>query len=476
MTRHAARTILLFGILALVAGLAQAGDAPALPPGLENESTEEAPALPPGLGEQEGPGLPPGLETEVVDNETTGDIHAGEPSKAAAKFPLHGFWENRAGVRLQDDPAQSKDSSIAETRLQLETEKVWDRVVFEFTGDIFLDGIAEEPDADLRRLRLTWTPVNTVDIRVGRQVLTWGTGDMLFINDMFPKDWQSFFIGRDVDYLKAPADSLRIGWFNKAVNVDFVYTPQFVHDRFITGERISFWDPMRQTHSGDANQVNADPPETWFEDDEYALRLYRSIGSAEIALYGYSGYWKSPAGQQMTPMRATFPKLRVYGASVRGPVAKGIANIELGYYDSYQDKSGTDPLVNNSEFRVLLGYERELATEFTCAMQYYLEHMNDHEAYMDSRYPQMPERDQDRHVLTFRLTKLLMNQNFIASLFTYYSPSDGDAYLRPGITYKASDHWTLNLGGNIFTGRADDTFFGQFENNTNAYAAARLAF
>ncbi|MFW6133509.1 MAG: hypothetical protein ACOC8F_06390, partial [Planctomycetota bacterium] len=75
-----------------------------------------------------------------------------------------------------------------------------------------------------------------------------------------------------------------------------------------------------------------------------------------------------------------------------------------------------------------------------------------------------------------RLTKKLMNQNLILSLFTFYSPSDSDAYLRPKVTYKISDHWTVEAGGNVLFGAHDHTLFGQLRRNTNVYAALRYAF
>ena len=61
-------------------------------------------------------------------------------------------------------------------------------------------------------------------------------------------------------------------------------------------------------------------------------------------------------------------------------------------------------------------------------------------------------------------------------MFTYYSPSDNDAYLRPHFLYKATDHLTLETGANIFFGEAPHTFFAQFENNTNIYTAIRYSF
>lgn len=438
-------------------------------------AAQEPPPLPPGLEQEDAPELPPGLG-EAATEAPVEKEEDGTGLRDRLPFPLHGYWDTRGALRTQNDPAQSHDTPMAETRLQLETERAWKRVLLEFTADVFLDAARERADADLRELRFTWSPLDSVDIRAGRQVLTWGTGDMLFINDLFPKDWQSFFIGRDVEYLKAPSDSIKVGWFNKAINLELVYTPQFEPDRYITGERISYWDPMAADFAGDADQVDANPPSAWFDDDEIALRLYRSIGTYELAFYAYSGFWKSPAGQRLIPMQAIFPKLRVYGASLRGKLGKGIANIEVGYYDSRQDPSGRDPFINNSEFRFLIGYEQELAKDFTGAIQYYLEHMMDYGAYMNTRIPLIPARDQDRHLVTLRLTKRLLNQNLTLSLFTYYSPSDGDAYLRPNATYKINDHWTADLGANIFAGESDTSFFGQFKNNTNLYAGIRYSF
>jgi hypothetical protein len=69
-----------------------------------------------------------------------------------------------------------------------------------------------------------------------------------------------------------------------------------------------------------------------------------------------------------------------------------------------------------------------------------------------------------------------MNQNLRCSFFTYFSTSDKDVYMRPNINYKASDNLALEAGANIFFGDYPDTFFGQFENNTNVYTAVRYSF
>lgn len=479
------RGVVWFSVLLfVVSGVCAFGEEPPLPEGLGDTQEESAePALPEGLGgEEDGgeePALPEGLGGGEQDEAAAETAEEEDKPGWRERIPLdlHGFWETRAGTRTQQDPAYSKWGSIGETRLQLETEKAWDKAIFEFTGDLYTDAVTEEVCGDLRQARLTLRVGERFDIRAGRQVLTWGTGDQLFINDTFPKDWQAFFIGRDTEYLKAPSDAVKAGFYSDAVNIEFVFTPQFAHDRFIRGERVSYYQPMFNTFWGDDHWVDYNAPNEWFEDDEFNLRIYKRIGGNEFALYGYSGYWKSPGGQRLVPfMQASFPKLNVYGASFRGMLGKGVFNAEVGYYDSRQDRDGGNLLINNSEFRVLLGYERELAKNFTAGAQWYLEHMMDYNEYMRTRLPWIPARDQDRHVFTLRLTKLAMNQNLTLSWFMYYSPTDGDAYMRPNVHYKITDAWAAEIGGNIFMGESDSSFFGQFKHNTNVYVGVRYGF
>jgi hypothetical protein len=69
-----------------------------------------------------------------------------------------------------------------------------------------------------------------------------------------------------------------------------------------------------------------------------------------------------------------------------------------------------------------------------------------------------------------------MNQNLIMSLFSYYSPSDQDVYLRANGRYKLTDSLSAEIGVNVFSGSSSHTFFGQFENNTNAFVGLRSSF
>ena len=387
---------------------------------------------------------------------------------------VHGFYETRSGYRLRKDKYE-KDMSIMEDRLQLDLSSYPDWGDLKVKGDVFGDLVTEDVDFDLREANIFVSPLDFMDLKVGRQILTWGTGDLIFINDMFPKDWQSFFIGRDNEYLKAPSDAAKVSLFGDWANLDIVYTPQFDPDRHINGSRLSYWNSNLERLAGEDAVIHTDKPNRWFKDSELAARLYKNINNYEFALYGYWGYWKSPGGQNIAMSQAIFPDLNVYGASIRGAIGKGIGNLEVGYYESADDLSGKNNLIDNSQMRYLVGYTQEIARDFTAGLQYYLEQMLDYSQYK-SNLTSGPARDRNRHLITLRLTKLLMNQNLRCSLFTFFSPSDKDVHMRPNINYKLNDNLALEIGGNIFFGDYPNTFFGQFRNNTNVYAALRYSF
>jgi len=458
---------------------------PPLPAGLAPEKKPEEPALPSGLDgtrtTSAEPPLPGGLEN--ADAETP----SAEARPPGLPLDLAGFWEVRYGRRLVDDDHE-RSTSIAETRVQLDVTRWFEdlpmRPALRLTLDLLCDQVESSQRirleegkgfADLRQASLGFSPLSWMDVKLGRQILTWGTGDLVFINDLFPKDWVSFFNGRDVEYLKAPSDAVKVSLFSDAVNLDFVYTPRFDADRFIRGERISYYSGSLGRIAGRDAIVDEVGSDDWCRDDEVAARLYRNVGAYELAAYFYDGYWKSPGGMNAAG-RAVFPRLRVTGVSARGTLLKGIVSAETGHYDSRDDPGGRDAMIRNSEFRFLLGYEREVAQDFTAAVQYYLEHMLNHGRYRRTLPAGSRPADRNRHVLALRLTKLLVGQDLTLSLFTYYSPSDQDAYLRPKVHYRFTDRWAGEVGGNVFLGEHAHTFFGQFQDNTNAYGGLRFSF
>jgi hypothetical protein len=388
---------------------------------------------------------------------------------------LAGFIELRNGWRLVNDPYE-KEASLAEARMLLDLARDFGAVSARFKGELGADLVDEEAITGIREASLAFSPLEKIDLKVGRQVITWGTGDLLFINDHFPKDWVSFFTGRDDEYLKAPSDAVKASFFSDLADLDLVYSPLAIGSVYIDGSRLSYWNGMLGRTAGRDAVLDDEERNSWFTDFELAGRLSRNFAGTELALYAYHGFWKTPEGFAPASGRLFYPRLNVWGASIRGNLLGGIGNLEAGWYDSKDDQDGGNPLIRNSELRFLAGFERELSRDFTGGVQYYLERILDHDRYLAALPTGSPAADENRHLLTIRLTRLLLGQNLRLSLFAYYSPSDRDFYLRPKAHYKLTDQWSVEAGANLFGGADDHTFFGQFDRSTNLYAGARYSF
>jgi len=399
------------------------------------------------------------------------------PCASVLALSLHGFVEGAGGFRLKDDPAQARDATMEEVRLQVELSQDGpaDSRLF-FKADLLGDGVEERWDADLREFYLDFSPAPVIDIRAGRQILTWGTGDLIFINDLFPKDFVSFFIGRSLEYLKVGSDAVKFSLYPGLFSLDLVAVPHFTPSVVPQGERLSFFNPFTNRIAVPDESLPIRKPAATPANTELALRLYRTFGSYEGALYGFRGFFHEPVGMDPANQTLFFPKLSVYGGSIRGPFLQGVANFEFGHYDSREDRPGTNPLIENASLRYLLGYERELWTNFFVRAQYYLVQMLKYGGFKASLPPGAPEMKEYRHLLFLRLTRLLRYQTVELSLVGFYSPSDEDGMANPQISYKITDGLSVASGANIFFGKKDFTLFGQLDKDDNLYLRLRASY
>lgn len=417
----------------------------------------------------------------------------GGGASQAQDVTLRGFVEGLWTGGLDDRNPTDRDYPAAETRLQLRVESYGDNAEVFAKADFVQDGFdSANYFWELREAYVKFRAPIDIDFKIGRQILTWGTGDLLFINDVFAKDYQSFFIGRQDEYLKAPQTALRAEWYTKAGSFSVVAIPDFEPNVLPTGDCLSFYNPMSGDIVGSSGYMMPVEPGNEFDNVEVAFRYAKGISSFNLAGYAYRGFYKDPRGVRMlspTDIQLYFPRLNVYGASLRGQIAGGILWMEGGYYDSREDHCGGEYFIENSSTKGFIGFERQVAADFTGNLQFQAEVMSSYGSYeksyndyvammelMNPDAPITPKADKVRTLVTSRWTKQLASQTVMISLFGFYSPSDEDAYIRFSTAYKYTDELSLVVGGNIFEGKNNYTMFGQFDHNDNLYAKVNYGF
>ncbi|HLF86182.1 MAG TPA: hypothetical protein VI584_03800, partial [Nitrospiria bacterium] len=93
-----------------------------------------------------------------------------------AQPTIHGFAQADYSAKISGG-----DLLVGDERLQLRFNEALKETSFFIRADIFHDSIEGTSSTDLREGFLDLR-TSRIDLRVGRQIMTWGIGDLIFIN------------------------------------------------------------------------------------------------------------------------------------------------------------------------------------------------------------------------------------------------------------------------------------------------------
>jgi hypothetical protein len=392
------------------------------------------------------------------------------PLAARAELALSGFLQQNTAFNTVAANPDGRHYKWLEERAQLKLDasgSAWRALL---KGDIAYDHLGREGESELREGYVDYAAGNW-DLRIGRQVITWGLGDLVFVNDVFPKDHEALFAGRPLEYLKRGVDALRLGVYPEFASFELVAAPSFRESRVPDSRRFHVFDPMPAV----SNRETVEP-----DDGEVGLRMYRDIAGYDAALYLYRGFQRTPSMRPdslTTPSRITLfhPELSVYGASISGRAGNGVMSLEGAYYDSRQDREGTDFAVPNSQTRLLAGYQFQPVEDLSLSFQYYAEYMHDYDAYRAALPAGFAVDRRWSHTVTARVTQLYLHQTLRFSAYASYNASNGDYFVNPELRYSFTDRIWGAIGANLFGGKAWGQF-GQLAQDDNVYLQVRYEF
>jgi hypothetical protein len=398
---------------------------------------------------------------------------------ARADVGLNGFVQANHSARVSGapHPLGGGDFLLGDERVQIQMEGFSDggEAAFSAKVDLYQDALKDESVVEVREAFVDLTS-DLAGLRLGRQIVTWGVGDLLFVNDLYPKDWLALFAGRPLEYLKVASDALKADAHLGSTSVEIVVAPYFQPDRYPTAERLVLPDPFPA-----GTQRREVPVERSFENVGLSAKASRYVGDWELAAYAARTRFRSPAMMPDDPanpteVRLAFPRLVAAGGSGTGGALGGIVSLEAAYYDSRDDSDGTDPFVENSQVKGLVGYNRSLWTDGTLGAQLLLERMLEFGAYRTGLPPGAPARDEVRQTGTIRFTQLFLHQTLTLNVFAFWGITETDGYVIPSLRYAFSDPLWGEIGANVFLAERDDTMFGAFDANDNIYVSMRYGF
>ncbi|MFZ2301040.1 MAG: hypothetical protein WAW10_04100 [Gallionella sp.] len=392
------------------------------------------------------------------------------PLAASAEVVLSGFMQQNTAFNTAGQNPDGRHYKWLEERAQIKLDATGDAWRLLVKGDLAYDHLGRQDESELREGYIDYVGGNW-DLRLGRQIITWGLGDLVFVNDFFPKDHEALFAGRPLEYLKRGVDAVKLGAYPEFASFELVLAPNFRESRISDANRFRLYDPMPAV----VNRETVKPGQ-----GDIGLRAYRDVAGYDAALYWYRGFQRTPS---MRPdnMAATtkityfYPRLSVYGASLSGRAGEGVLSLEAAYYDSHDDRAGNDFAVPNSQTRLLAGYQIQPAEDTSLGFQYYAEAMHDYGAYRVALPTNFPIDKRWSHTVTARLTQLFLHQTLRLSAYASYNASNGDHFVNPELRYSFTDKVWGAIGANFFGGKPWGSF-GQLSRDDNVYLQVRYEF
>lgn len=314
-------------------------------------------------------------------------------------------------------------------------------------------------------------------VRLGKQIVAWGRTDGINPTDnLTPRDY--------VVLLPFEEDQ-RFG--TRALNVDGFLGDDHTLSLFIT----PFFAPSKiPLPIRDANFVDQQPHKRLAE-GELGVRFSKAGGAFDWSLSYFHGYNLFPELRPVDFMAGRpafalhYARMNVLGADFSTNVGRYGLRGELAYF-RMTDRDSVDPLSRKSNWYYVIGGDRTFDGSLNVNLQLFgrvVQEFQDPHSVADPSLRSLAVLDailggqQDRfsHGMTARISKTWLNDMLRAELLSVLHFTRRNWYLRPLVSYDASDNVKLSVGANLYSG-GDDTFFGRLRKDSGLFAELRYAF
>jgi len=380
-----------------------------------------------------------------------------------------GYVQLRDVQRTRDVNCQALDLSGCRTMVrEASTELLYDgkpAPQLQLTGrfDLIGDEAIGLVSATVRELSVEWHPSSVFSVKAGRQILTWGVSDYLYVNDIFPKDYDDFFTGGDFSRTKAPVDGVRLSGRMSDTDIEVVASRS-------AGDLSPRIDRFAALAGGARSADNAN------DQVDVAARVTSHVGDWDVA--GYVASFRTREQRFFTDGNDLVydrPRDAHIGFSLTGNAAGGVTSLEAALRHTGTDRN--DVVSRDflpSAVKLIAGYSSEVSQDLTASTQLQLDTLLSRNRYRNSLAPGIRPVATTLATLNVRLQRQWSNQT-VATGAQLFITSEGDFLLNPFTSWSPADGWTIQGGVNLFDGKPD-TNWGAFENDSNIYILVRYSF
>lgn len=327
------------------------------------------------------------------------------------------------------------------------------------------DNALSEGHGRVREGVVDWAPGASLNLKLGRQILTWGVSDYLYVNDLFPKNYDSFFTGGGFDRMKEPVDGLRSAWHGGGLDVEAVVSRS-------KADRMP--DPGRFTAT--AMSASAFKPDDVNDSADVAVKVATNVRRMDWAAY-LASFRSRERVYRMdgVGLREERPRLQHLGVSGTGNCMGGLSWVEaaLRHSDTTEQNVVSRHYLGSS-FKGILGHSQEVGSDLSVSAQLQVEAPTSYGRYKAQLAAGVAPLERVTSTLHLRVHGRWKNQTVGAGAQVFVG-NEGDSHFNPFVSWSPADGWTLEGGANVFNGKPD-TRYGAFKDDTNVYILGRFSF
>jgi hypothetical protein len=371
----------------------------------------------------------------------------------------------------------SETAGVGSVQLWVRSSDTWrhDELAIKFHGEGWVSPQGSDGNHALdARLREAYVQLSDGpwELRAGWQMFPWGRADGINPTDnLTPR--QLTLLTRDLEDQRFGTPALRAAWYSGRVSTSLIWLAGYK-------PTILPW-PAGAPAYQDMTPSN--------RKDQVAARIELIEDRLEGSLTYFDGF-------DVLPTRATLSivgqplvelghdRVRIVGADFAKPVAKVIIRGELAHTDASAPPAGSIFALRPQWFAVV-GAERTFGQYLDVELQSYYRRVQG--AGVPGGLPpgERPlalalvataqQYDPVDKGLTLRVADQWFNETLQLSVSAVSSVVRKGYLVRPVLTYRATDSWTVSLGANVFGG-SDKTIYGTLKDNSAAYLELRRGF
>lgn len=311
-----------------------------------------------------------------------------------------------------------------------------------------------------------------VDIRAGRQIVTWGVADAMRITDIIsPMDFTEF-LTQDYDDIRIPVNGIRVRYTRPKWSAEAIVIPVSSFYE-LSADNANPW-AVSLPGVNVPYSINLDnTPEKQFRNMEYGGRIGAYLSGVDFNLYALRTWNKMPVFRKTMTADGSlscdgeYRRMTMLGADLSVPLGKFIVRAEAAeYFGEAQDPVVNADVVTRNSTNALIGVDWYAGNDWQLGLQYSHKYISGDMSGISSC--------RNAGMATVRISKDLLHSTLSLSTFAYIDVANGGVYNRLSADYGLTDQIHALLGYDFF--HAEKGQFAMYDRNSEVWIKLKYSF